>query len=89
MERKRKFDFIKDTRFSDNPQGELNKMTTQLEKDISDKGILTVYPTRVLNFPDNVVSFRKTFIVEKRKGYKWDNLYGVINKIQAPHYEHI
>lgn len=85
MERKRQFQFITDTRFSDNPQGELNKMTTQLEKDIVDLGILTVKPTRVIEFDDSI-SFRKMFIVEKRKGFKWNDLYTIINKIQAPIY---
>ncbi len=83
---KKKFEFIKDTRFSSNPQGELNKMTKELENNIVDKGILTVYPTRVIDFEDNV-SFRKSFIVEKRNGCKWDDLYTIINKIQAPIYK--
>ena len=86
MTRKRRFRFITDTRFENNPQGKLNRMTQQLEKDIFDKGILTVFLTRVIDFED-CVSFRKTFIVEKRKGYTWKDLYRVINKIQASCYE--
>ena len=88
MERKRQFEFIKDSRFSDNPQKELNQMTAQLERDIQEKGILIVYPTRTIDFGD-CVSYRRTFIVDKRKGYKWNDIYGVINKIQAPYYKHI
>lgn len=85
---KKKFEFIKDTRFSNNPQKELNSMTAQLERSIVDLGILTVYPTRIIDF-DNCVSFRKTFIIEKRKGFKWDDLFDVINKIQAPIYKNV
>jgi len=86
MKRDRQFEFIKDSRFSDNPQGELNKMTKELEQNIVDLGILTVFPTRVLDFNDGTISFRKTFRIEKRKGFSWNNLYTVINKIQAPYY---
>jgi len=88
MTRKRRFKFIKDTRFSDNPQKELNQMTAQLEWDIQEKGILIVFPMRIIDFGD-CISYRRTFIVEKRKGYKWNDIYEVINKIQAPYYETI
>ena len=85
---KKKFEFIKDTRFSKNPQRELNSITAQLERSIADLGILTVYPIRTIDF-DDCVSYRRTFVVEKRKGFKWDDLFDVINKIQAPIYKNI
>lgn len=85
---KKKFEFIKDTRFSKNPQKELNSMTAQLERNIMDLGILTVYPTRTIDF-NNCVSFRRTFVIGKRKGFKWDDLFDVINKIQSPVYKNI
>jgi len=88
MKRRREFEFIKDTRFTDNPQGELNIMTKQLEQNIVDSGILTVYPTKVIDFNDSV-SFRKKFIIEKRNGYKWNDLYTIINNIQAPYYKSV
>ena len=91
MKRKRQFQFAKDTRFCNNPQGEINKMTNQLEQDIQDKAILTVYPTRIIEFgePEPCISVRKTFIVEKRKGFRWNDIYEIINNIQAPHYKSI
>ena len=85
---KKKFEFIADTRFSDHPQRKLNYMTVQLEKNIVDLGILTVFPIRTIDF-DDCISYRRTFIIEKRKGFKWDDLFTVINKIQAPNYRNI
>ena len=85
---KREIDIIKDSRFSDNPMADVVKMSTEIEKNISDMAILTVYPIRQVNF-DDCVSYRRTMIIEKRKGYKWDFIYGAINKTYAPYYKNV
>jgi len=80
------FQFIKDTRFSHNPMGDIIKMTHQLEKDIFDVAILIISPIREIKF-ENCVSYRRKFTVKKRIGQTWNDVYSVINKIQAPKFE--
>lgn len=84
------FQFIKDTRFSNTPQKDVIDMTARLERDIFDLAILTVYPIHEIVFDSGeIISYRRAFRIAKRKGYKWDDLFTVINKIQAPVYKNL
>jgi hypothetical protein len=81
------FEYIKDTRFSKNPFADVVRMSNELEKNIVDVAILKVSPIREISFPDGTISYRRKFEIEKRNGYKWDDIYEIVNKIQAPVYK--
>lgn len=88
---KKEFDFIVGyPSETSTPVADLNRMTKELEQNIFDKAILTVYPIRQVSFDNGaIIQYRRRFVIEKRPGYTWNDLYDVVNKIQAQPFDRI
>ena len=89
MQRKKYFNFITDNKTFSKPVGSIIEMTEKLERELPDIAIVKVFPIRTVYFPDDIISYRRMVIVERRQGHNWDEIFTVINSIQVVAYKNI
>jgi hypothetical protein len=85
----KQFEIIKDSRFSETPLQDVIEMGKKIEENLKDIAIIVEsFPIRKIYF-DDCVSYRKTYRVDKQKSYKWNDVYGAVNNVQAPVYKNV
>jgi len=94
MSRTLAFEMIQDTRFSKTLKADVSRWTKKIESKLKkiDGVSVRFYDTRRIVFPapEKCISYRKKIHVQKTgRKVTWDNIMGIINSVNAPHYEFI
>ena len=96
MGRKLVFDFITDSRFTQNPKKKIQELDVALKRAFQSYSSIVVVnggEIRRVNFSAHPLSpasyqYRRTYrIVKKGKGMTWNDIMVVVNKVQAPFYK--
>lgn len=82
----KKFEIIKDTRFSDNPLQWVEQTSNKMQQALKNLGIdFQVFPLRKIEFPEiePCTSYRQKIRMMKKKGVTWQTIQIELNKIHA------
>jgi len=90
--RRLKFTFITDDRFDKNIYSKIVRMDKRLKKMLKDYPVkLEELKIRKLHWEtEPCYQYRKTYYLQKlNRSITWNNIYEIINKIQAPYYSFV
>ena len=90
MERIMTFQYISDTRFSNNPKVTLKEYRKKLIPALSPFAEIQVDPIREIPFgePEPCISFRQRYHVKKKGGITWGKIMEIVNSIKAVYYSY-
>lgn len=86
-----KFTFITGDRFEKDPYNKIVSMDKQLRESLKNYPIkLEGLKIRELRWPGPTIQYRKTYYLQKlNRSITWNDIYGIINKTQAPYFQFV